>query len=78
LSFYVSFFLHFAVLAQRRFPNVSSPFFACFALKAKQCGNREIGGITKMSPIGDKIGSPLANGYLLMCKSPRLVLAERG
>ena len=55
----------------------SLPFFAFFAVGAKQSGNREIGGITKMSPIGDKIESPLANGYLLMYKSTDLVLTER-
>jgi hypothetical protein len=48
------------------FPHVSSPFFAFFALKAKQCANHEIGGSTKCPPMGDKIESPLANGCLLM------------
>jgi hypothetical protein len=31
-----------------------------------------------MSPAGDKIESPLANGYLLMYNSPGLVVVERG
>ncbi len=58
----------FVVLAQRGFPDVSSPFFAFFPARAKQLGNCKLVELTKCLQLETNLEWPLANGCLLMNK----------
>ena len=60
------FFLHFVVLARRSFFPCFSPLFCLFRSESEAMRESLYWSNHQMSPIGDNLESPLANGYLVI------------